>query len=454
VPEDRNLGRIADVLDDLEHFSLSETFYAAVSRLPPAHCLILDDTGLRLRKYWRLETAARLKLKTDSDYVEAFLDVFTTAVRSRLRSAGQVGAMLSGGMDSSSVVAVAADILKDEGGGPLQTFSAIGPDPGTCPETRAIHAAARIKGIEAHYVSYADLGAYRDELLRLTVEAAEPFDTHMMLPRAVYLAAHRAAVKVVLDGVAGDVALYSDSLLARLLRRGRFVQAWQEATGERQVWGPSWPLWKSLGMAAGRAWVPRPARLLRRRASWWWRDRQIGRWELISRDFAKRTKLVERRRQLRVRDSNSTGWTARNARGGSSNASISVGRERYDRVASALAVEPRDPFVDLRVLDFCLSLPWEQLQSGGWPKLVLRRSMAGTLPDEVCWRQGKEHLGGAFIREILGPLAASAQSFEDMRETIAPYVDLQRLNGSSCDDRINGLSLHHWLASATFDKRR
>jgi len=83
---------------------------------------------------------------------------------------------------------------------------------------------------------------------------------------------------------------------------------------------------------------------------------------------------------------------------------LTVGRERYDRVGSAVAVEPRDPFLDRRVVAFCLSLPGDQKLKGGWPKVILRRAMVGRLPDEVCWRQGKQHLGWAFTTALMQKL--------------------------------------------------
>ncbi len=137
-------------------------------------------------------------------------------------------------------------------------------------------------------------------------------------------------------------------------------------------------------------------------------------------------------------------------------ANLIVGRERYDSVASSVAIEPRDPFVDLRLIDFCLSLPWNQLQSGGWTKALLRRSMAGRLPDPVRWRKGKEHLGWAFNAEIFGRLAKRDLSSRRFRETIAPYVDLGRFKGGSsssskadhCQDSVDALCLFYWLYSA------
>jgi asparagine synthase (glutamine-hydrolysing) len=360
--------------------------------------------------------------------------------------------MLSGGMDSSSVTAVAAELLNEQGRGPLPTFSAVSPDPLSCPETRAIRTAAQIGGIEPHFISFADLGPFREELIGLTREEAEPFDGHMMLPRAVYLAAHRAGLKVMLDGVAGDVALNSDSRIARLLRLGHFRQARQEARGEREIWGPKWQVWKSLGLAAGRAWVPRQARSLRRRVWWWWHDQRIGRSGLISSDFAAHTNLRARRRVLRTRDANFDRMDDEERTRRIEHANIVVGRERYDRVASAVAVEPRDPFMDLRLIDLCLSLPWNQLQSGGWPKLVLRRAMAGRLPDDVRWRKGKEHLGADFTTKLLRHLGAPALSSGRFHETIGSYVDLRRLEGGPalerCNEWMDCLCLYYWLETA------
>jgi asparagine synthase (glutamine-hydrolysing) len=450
-----NLGRIADFLDDLEHFDLAATFYSAVQRLPPAHTLTVDGRGLRLRKYWRLETPTELKLSSDGEYVEAFLDVFREAVRCRLRSAGKVGSTLSGGMDSGSVTAIAAELLAEEGSGPLPTFSAIGFDPQSCPETRAILAAAQMPGIEPHFVSFTELGPYWAELVRLTEEEAEPFDGEMALFRSIYLAAREVGINVMLDGAAGDVILYSDSWAARLLRRGRILRAVKEVRGESHFWGPFRTL---LVGAAARAWLPRQARALRRQALWWWADRRIGRSTLISAEFAARSNLRQRRRQFRDDNSRFDRLDERERARRIENARLTVGRERYDRVASSVGLEARDPFMDLRLIDVCLSMPWDQLQAAGWPKILLRRATAGKLPDSVRWRRGKEHLGGAFTEEIFARLTAVGGSPERFDETIAPYVDLRRLKGGParerCNDWVQAVCLYHWLQNVESGENR
>ena len=237
VPKRINEGRIADFLDNLEGIDFTSTFFEGIFRLPPAHSLSVCAKGLSLRCYWELRPEPELKLESDEAYAMAFLEVFTEAVRCRLRSVAPVGSMLSGGMDSGSVVAVASALLAADGQSPLPTFSAVGPDQEKCIETSAIYAAAAMPGLKSYRVNHADLEPYAEDLLSLTKRSDEPFDGHMALPRAVYLAARRAGINVVLDGVAGDIVLASDSHVARLLKRGRLIRAIQEARGERQFWG-------------------------------------------------------------------------------------------------------------------------------------------------------------------------------------------------------------------------
>ncbi len=402
-----NEGRIADFLvTQLEGIDKTSTFFEEVYRLPPAHSVSVTPERMQIRRYWTLEPGEELRLRSNEAYAEAFLEVFTEAVRCRLRSHGPVGSMLSGGMDSGSVVAVAKDVLADQGRGPLPTFSALGPDPETCVETRTIHAALTMDGLKPHLIRHDRLDELLPELEGLTWNLDEPFDNHMTLPRAVYLAAHRAGIKVLLDGVAGDVVLGEGSHIARLIRRGRWRTAYREAVGQQRFWGDAYPAWRELYRGARSAAAPNSLRRLHQLALHSRRLRQ--RLEknietsLIDRDFAQRVRLSERLRALDGYSSGglSSAYSMERARS-VDHPYVTVGRERYDRVASAVSVEPRDPFLDQRVVALCLALPGEQKLANGWPKIVLRRAMTGRLPDAVRWRTGKEHLGWAFTQALI-----------------------------------------------------
>jgi asparagine synthase (glutamine-hydrolysing) len=454
-----NEGRIADFLvDQLEGIDKTSTFFEDVFRLPPAHTLTVTSERLRQGCYWTLEPEPELRLPSDEAYAEAFIEVFEEAVRCRLRTVGPPGAMLSGGMDSGTVVAVAREVLAAEKRGPLLTFSAISPEGDADPETRAIQAAITMNGLEPHLVSYGELDNLLPDLSRLAWDLDEPFDGNMTLIRAVYLAARGAGLKTLLDGVGGDVVLAEGRRLARLLRAGRWRKAYHEAAGRNRFWKGEYPPGRELLQSARAAFVPDP---VLRRLRPLHRQLRLGRAirdSLIDAEFARQAAVGDRLRMLWGHDVGLLPDVGAERTHAAAHPFLTVGRERYDRVAAAVGMEPRDPFLDRRVLAFCLRLPGDQTLDGGWPKAILRRATAGRLPDDVRWRRGKEHLGWAFSRALMerhGELISS--EVEVSLESLKGYLDVDAIQtirrrlldqsaaGPCSENAYNAIYLGTWL---------
>ncbi len=396
IPARVNEARIADFLEDLEAYDLTSTFHHGLYRLPPAHALIVEAGAPRSWRYWEPEPPSPLRLGNDAAYAEAFRDVFEQAVRSRLRAPpGKLAAMLSGGMDSGSVTAVAARLLQQAGAPPLPTFSATSAAP-DCVETRTIRAAQTMAHLAPHDIAIEDFPAYADDLLRLSQASGEPFDGHMAMLRAVYLAAHKAGFSVMLDGASGDSTLMADDMVAWHLRRGDIAGAWQEAVGAHRFWGAEMPPARTF--VAGARWVVVPPwlRELRRKAGATGMQRRRDRASMVNPALARAVDMPARRATHARHVALRLDGRCEDRRALVTHPYAVVARERYDRIAAPLAIEPRDPFLDRRVLDFVLALPPDQIEHGGWPKIILRRAMAGLLPDAVRWRTGKEHVGWMF----------------------------------------------------------
>ena len=339
-----------------------------------------------------------LRLKSDAEYAEAFHDMHAKAVQARLRSAGPVGSMLSGGIDSGSVVAQASRLLSD----PLPTFSASGPDPASCGETQAINATLALPNLAPTVVDYSDLDSWQDDLIAATRALEEPWDFNMILIRSVYLAAQRAGMKDVLDGGVADVALARGDQMVRQVASGHWYRAWRDAKGlsENFGWGTAGTKSQLLEAFRG-AFVPDFLRRLR--ASWCERQpTNLPEDNLIAEPFAEGSGLLESLREWHQPRLGSAGMSfAERKIALWPRTGTAAGRERYDRVAAHFGVEPRDPFMDRRLIEFCLSLPHDQLQHDGWPKAILRRAMARYLPGDLCWRPGRHHLGPEFTEHLL-----------------------------------------------------
>ena len=108
--------------------SNTRTFFAMVRKLPPGHALTVAGAAPpRLHRHWRPERAPRAGRASDDAYADEFLDLYARAVRDRLRGPDPVGAHLSGGLDSSTMVVLAARELRREGRPPPLAYTWLPP---------------------------------------------------------------------------------------------------------------------------------------------------------------------------------------------------------------------------------------------------------------------------------------------------------------------------------------
>lgn len=455
VPRRINEGRVADFIEHLEAIDHVSTFFESVLRLPPAHALVVEGGTLRQWRYWELTPSPIIHRASDADYDAAFMEVFTEAVRARLRApAGVLGSMLSGGMDSGSVVAIAARLLQQSGAPPLSTFSGIDDNP-SCKESACIRdAAGHIAHISPNLISVADADSFREALIRLTVEESDPFDGHMTLIRVIYHAARQAGMKVMLDGVSGDTTLGTGDIVAYHLQNGRPRTAWAEARGMEQMWGKEAPALRAFTKAVRRRFAPGWIRA-RRYAAWQAAEAARDAAEsLVSDALAVQVDMPSRRRAFAQHVALGSGSDQASQVQRVLHPYAIAGRQRYDRVAGALGIEPRDPFLDVRLLEFVVSLPIEQLNGKSWPKLILRRAVGTMLPESVRWKRGRDHVGWRFtevcmvnrLRELGLADANPSQVQSYLKATSERSETALRCNNDRVVREMNLLYLNFWIA--------
>lgn len=113
---------VAKYLRDGENYSACDTFFDDVFQLPAGNYLTADESGVIVKQYWSLHEVQPLKLVRLEDYSELLLELLKEAIRCRLRSQYPLGAHLSGGLDSSAIVACAGTMGTVDAG-KMSTFS-------------------------------------------------------------------------------------------------------------------------------------------------------------------------------------------------------------------------------------------------------------------------------------------------------------------------------------------
>jgi asparagine synthase (glutamine-hydrolysing) len=429
VPYQVNQARIADYLiPELEWVDYTSTFYEGVYRLPPGHRATVTARGVDIVEYWKPEPRPASEALSDDDYEEGFLEVFTRAIASRLRAPpDQVGSMLSGGMDSGSVVAVARGILNARGDTPLCTYSCVSDTDTDCLESRLIRAHITVPSIRPTLISPPD----RQDTQESPVSGLEePFDGEFLILKSIYASASEHGQRVVLDGGGGDIVLGAGSHIVRLIKQCRFRQAAADVAAEKNYWDGASFL-RDLLYYARAAVVPEAIKTRLRPIRY---RRKVGGFvtaSLISGDFARSIDTDDRFERLRQMFPEQWAPDYAAERCNAIRPNVTGGRERYARLAASTAVEASDPFLDKRVIEYCAGLPGRVRLNNGWPKMLLRKLMAGKIPDEVRWSRGKPHLGWLFNDAATRQALDSGEvSLSSLREDLRDYVDTASLTAA------------------------
>lgn len=423
-----NESAIADFLLFDRNQDPATTTFADIRRLPAGTRLRCSMASVTLDRYWMLPTELGVRYRDQRDYVAQFRLLLDQAIADRLRTA-KVGVAMSGGLDSTAIAAIAQTHLA----GPANVrahamvYDRLIPDE----ERHFASAAARHIGIPIDFIAgdgYHLYEAQRRGIPTLADPLHEPLIA-AYLDGAGLAASHS---RVALTGWDGD-ALLNESpkpYFRSLIKDGRYRLAAMEiaryARRERRILPRG--LWRSnLGTAQAET-VP----------AW------------ISKDLADRFDLAERVHHHHTRSDAPHPVRPYAYRVLRSLARDPMFFETYDPAFTGSLVEYRHPLLDLRLIEFCLSLP-----PLPWcvRKEVLRQAASGLLPEEVRMRP-KTPLAGWPVPELLRqPDSSWARSFKpDAR--LAPYVAgaiIPESSGIRQRDPLHTwadlrpLSLHFWL---------
>jgi asparagine synthase (glutamine-hydrolysing) len=349
-----------------------ETFFESIYKLPASHNLTLDlKSGKHIiKRYYEIELKPNYQNLNFDDALENFTALFEDSVRLRLISDVKVGTCLSGGLDSSSIAAFAANIYNKDTG----KFSAItAKTEGKFDESDYAKKVVDYHNLDWH-ISNEDKNKFASEIDKILYFQEEPIVTpSVFLQYNVMKLARKSNIPVLLDGQGGDETL---------LGYAKYIPASIKGVSVKNQISAIFQLKKNYNLSY--------KYLLLNQL--YFSNFRIRQQKLLhfAHYIGLNKKLI-----------NDIDWTYIKEYAASNNNLFSLQKLeiehttlpsllRYeDKNSMAHSVETRLPFLDYRLLEFNLSINSNHKIQKGYSKFILRKSVENSLPDDIVWRKNK-----------------------------------------------------------------
>jgi len=355
-----------------------QTWFSGITRLPPGHNLTWHNGRVATERYWFYPTTTNNSV-TSADAVANYRNLFTEAVRVRMRSDVPVGTTLSSGLDSSSIVSV----IRTFDDGPHHTFTATFPEKEfdtrdkvayrqtvQMDERDGVENMAERLGLEPHFVDTSSLNFIND-LSRTIYHLESGHSSPATVPLSKVFDAARDYVTVVMEGQGADELLggYTvnmfPSLILQLATRGRFWQAKREA--------------EALAMHYSLKYA---AILAIRKLNYGWIDAIYYRAVGVERAFGPKLRNREPLSFPVIKEKDCDEQFNQTLRESHSQGLVNL-LHYGDALSMASSVESRLPFVDVNLVEYAFKLPYSLKIRDGFGKYIHRLAMSGIVPESI-----------------------------------------------------------------------
>lgn len=473
VPRKVNEAKVGIYLCQLSGFAApnQETFYEDILRFPPAHWTELSERGMKFNSYWDLDAEAKkIQFSSDGEYVEAFKERFTEAIRCRLRSAYPVVSTLSGGLDSSSVSCVARNILREQN--PQAELMTVYADCGvpSTDEKDYVNTVLALGGFK-HHIAKVDGPISSAQTVTSWLDQPVQMPTPAIL-LAIVQSVQQQGARVMLTGHDGDtIVSYGQNYLNELIELGEWeklkkIVEWRFQNSENGsdvakkvdsslFYKYALPYCQELVknfqiksyvkaiQSMSKYWSFSVLKILKLIArSFVYRNPRRYRWQShninINREFVRKLNLTQLlKEEYNYQFAYLPSEYLNHYRGIIAD-NMQRGNEQVDAMSGALAIEARHPFLDKRLIELCLAVPSHLKYCNNYGRGVMRRAMKDILPEEVRHRRSKVDFYGFIIpkmeddeRSLIENLLAKDSSLSQYLDTNALYQEYQDFSNSA-----------------------
>ncbi|SHI81465.1 asparagine synthase (glutamine-hydrolyzing) [Desulfosporosinus lacus] len=385
--------------------------FEGISELKPGHVLLYSKNGLHIRRYWALPNNVHEDdLKTTTAKIR---DLFLDTVKRQLVSDVPIGTLLSGGLDSSAITAIAAESQAQNNKGPLPTFSVDYAENDKYFLPNAFQPGADGPWIErmsqTFGTQHTNCSFNIPELVQALKDAALARDFPGMADvDASLLLFSREIKKKITVGLSGECA---DEVF------GGYPWFHRQESLEAQTF--PWAL-----HVENRLQVLSPDLIERLQPHDYLKTRyeealaeipQLPGSSAVHQDS--RTVKKNLQREARIREITYLTITR----------FMPTLLDRKDRMTMAAGLEVRVPFCDHRLVEYAWNIPWEMKALEGREKGLLRHALTGVLPEDVLWRRKSPYPKTHHPSYLLAVRTWLQEIIEDSTSPILPFLNLPAL---------------------------
>lgn len=375
-----------------------ETIYDGIYQVEAATTMIIKKDGIITNKYWNpLKDLKPLNLKNHEEYKKKFLEIFKEAVNCRLRTCGDVGIMVSGGLDSGSIAAIATKTLKDQGKVlkgysfvPLNSYKDKIVGGRIADESDFVEILKDYCGnLQVEYCRNEGINSLTniDEFISIFEQPIKTIENSYWVTGMAKKCSEEN-VKVMLVGQNGNVSIsFGDFFthIQTLLHEGNIVEVIKEVNSANKRYGkPKKQIYSTIFANS----IPYSIKKFRHRKEYNVENRIED--SVVRLDLAKKYNVEKRFEENDynpiIAKTKTLKQIRKNILDAATLSHIAI-METKDSLRYGII--KRDPTKDKRIMEFCLSIPSGEYVHEGEERYLIRSAMEGYLPEEIRtnWRK-------------------------------------------------------------------
>lgn len=374
-----------------------ETFFDDIHNLEPGSQLTFNNDSISIKKYFNYDLTKKISYKDDYEYEENFKEIFSNSILALSDNLGnqKIGSSLSGGLDSSSITCMLKHLEKNVIPQSVLFEGLNAQDHSMVDERAYVKDVSKKYNLKIDYIPLEDNGCISELPQAINYNDEPPSLINGYVHTAIFKNLKSKNINTLFDGFDGDTTVsYGYEHLFELGRKFRLINLMQEYTDMHKNRG----IKKINYLNAIKQYLIKsyiPSRIF-------WFKKKYGSSSMVPLEWSKKlnSKIIKPPSYKEIYN-NYRGLPIPNYYQKSSqfahylsitDRTIQMSLNLINHNASEYGVDIKFPFMDRKLIEFCLSIPSNQKLKNGVSRSILRRSLRNIIPDTIYTRYTKSDL--------------------------------------------------------------